>query len=412
MSAPHACRFCGTLLRYSFCDLGISPLANAFLTAPQLERMEPCYPLHAFVCDRCFLVQLPAQATPERLFGEYAYFSSYSDSWLAHARRYADDMVERFGLGDRSRIVEIASNDGYLLQYFRDKGFPVLGVEPAANVARAAVAKGIPTRAAFFGAASAREIVREGFQADLLVANNVLAHVPDLNDFVGGLRIVLAPGGVITIEVPHLLRLMQNNEFDTIYHEHFSYFSLTTLEAVLAARGLALFDVEELATHGGSIRVYVRHADEAGGMPSARLAELKQQEAAAGLGALATYAAFEERAREAKRALLEFLIAAKREGKRIAGYGAPAKGNTLLNYCGVRGDFIDYTVDRSPHKQGRFLPGSRIPIHAPGKLRETRPDYVLILAWNLRDEIVGQMSHVREWGGRFVVPIPRLEVLA
>jgi SAM-dependent methyltransferase len=411
LSAGHACRFCGTALRHSFCDLGSSPLANAFLTAEQLDGMEPFYPLHAYVCERCFLVQLPAHETPERLFGDYAYFSSFSDTWLAHARDYAAAMTARFGLGPSSRVVEIASNDGYLLQYFREKAIPVLGVEPAANVAEVAVAKGIPTRVEFFGASAARAMAREGLAADLLVANNVLAHVPALNDFVEGLRIVLKPGGVATIEVPHLLQLLQRNEFDTIYHEHFSYFSLTTAEAVFAAHGLAVFDVEELPTHGGSIRIYARPAAEGGAPASARLAALKAREAAAGLGSIGVYAAFEEGARETKRALLEFLIGAKRQGKRIAAYGAPAKGNTLLNYCGIRGDFIDYTVDRSTHKQGRFLPGSRIPIFAPEKLGETRPDYVLILPWNLREEIVQQISHVHAWGGRFVLPVPRLEVL-
>jgi SAM-dependent methyltransferase len=412
MTAPHACRFCGAPLRDSFCDLGLSPLSNSYLTAPQLQRMEPFYPLHAYVCAQCFLVQLPEFETPQHLFSDYAYFSSYSDSWLAHAKRYTDAMVERFGFGAHSRVIEIASNDGYLLQYFKEKGIPVLGVEPAANVAEEALRRGIPTRVQFFGVAAALELAREGLHADLLLGNNVLAHVPDINDFVAGMQIVLKAQGVITMEFPHLLRLMQHNEFDTIYHEHFSYLSFTAVDAIFAAHGLALFDVEELSTHGGSLRIYARHRQDDSRPIGARVAELKAREAAAGLASLATYAAFAEQARETKRALLQFLITAKRAGKSVVGYGAPAKGNTLLNYCGIRQDFIDYTVDRSPHKQGRFLPGSRIPIHAPGKLRETRPDYVLILPWNLKDEIVGQMAHIREWGGRFVVPIPRVEVLA
>jgi SAM-dependent methyltransferase len=411
MSTALACRACGAPLRDSFCDLGASPLSNAFLEAPQLARMEPFYPLHAYVCAQCFLVQLPAGESPERLFGDYAYFSSYSDSWLAHAERYADLVVKRFGFGAQSQVVEIASNDGYLLQYFRAHGIPVLGIEPAANVAGVAREKGIPTRVSFFGAALARELVQEGLAADLLLGNNVLAHVPDLKDFVAGLKIALKPRGVITMEFPHLLQLMQHNQFDTIYHEHFSYFSLATAEAIFASQGLTLFDVEELPTHGGSLRIYARHAGDDSRAVGPAVAELKAREAAAGLGSLAPYAAFAEQVRETKRALLDFLIAAKREGKSVAGYGAPAKGNTLLNYCGIREDFIDYTVDRSPHKQGRYLPGTRIPIHAPEKLRETRPDYVLILPWNLKDEIVAQMAHIREWGGRFVVPIPRVEVL-
>ena len=412
MSAPHACRFCATPLRDSFCDLGLSPLSNSYLAAAQLQRMEPFYPLHAYVCSQCFLVQLQEFETPQRIFSDYAYFSSYSDSWLAHAKQYTDTMVGRFRFGAQSQVIELASNDGYLLQYFKEKGIPVLGVEPAVNVAEVALERGIPTRVQFFGVATAEELAREGLCADLLLGNNVLAHVPDINDFVAGMRIALKPGGVITMEFPHLLRLMQQNEFDTIYHEHFSYLSFTTVDAIFAAHGLALFDVEELATHGGSLRIYARHAQGDSRPIGARVAELKAREATAGLTSLAAYAAFAEQVCETKRALLHFLIEAKRAGKSIVGYGAPAKGNTLLNYCGIRQDFIDYTVDRSPHKQGRFLPGSRIPVYAPGKLRETRPDYVLILPWNLKEEIVGQMAHIREWGGRFVVPIPRVEVLA
>ena len=412
MTVTCTCRFCGTELRESFCDLGMTPLSNAYVAHGALQKMEPFYPLHAYVCSECFLVQLPEFESPQHIFSDYAYFSSYSDSWLAHARDYTDAMLSRFGLKASHQVIEIASNDGYLLQYFKAKGIPVLGIEPAANVAEVARQKGIPSRVQFFGAETARELVREGLQADLLLGNNVLAHVPDLNDFVAGMKIALKPNGVITMEFPHLLRLMQGNQFDTIYHEHFSYLSFTTVEKVFTRHGLTLFDVEALPTHGGSLRIYGRHVDDDTKAASPRVIELKLREAAAGLTALDAYAAFAEQVRETKRALLEFFIAAKRAGKHIAGYGAPAKGNTLLNYCGIRQDFLDYTVDRSPHKQGHYLPGTHIPIYAPEKLRETKPDYVLILPWNLKDEIVGQMAHIREWGGKFVVPIPRVEILA
>jgi len=408
----HSCRFCGTGLQVSFCDLGMSPLSNAYLTAESARQMEPFYPLHTYVCGKCFLVQLPEFESPQHIFGDYAYFSSYSDSWLSHAKKYTADMVTRFGFDATSRVIEIASNDGYLLQYFREQGIPVLGIEPAANVAEVARHKDIPTRTRFFGVATARELARDGLHADLLLGNNVLAHVPDLNDFVAGMKIVLKPDGVITMEFPHLLRLMQGNQFDTIYHEHFSYFSLTTVEKVFAKHDLCLFDVEELATHGGSLRIYARHAEDRANASGPRVAEIKSHETTAGLTTIETYSAFAEQVRETKRALLELLITAKREGKQIVGYGAPAKGNTLLNYCGIRQDFLDYTVDRSPHKQGRFLPGTHIPVYAPEKVDETKPDYILILPWNLKDEIMAQMIHIREWGGKFVVPIPYAEVLA
>ncbi len=405
------CRFCATPLRHSFCDLGVSPLSNAFLERSQLQQVEVFYPLHARICEMCKLVQLPEVETPARIFSEYAYFSSYSESWLAHAREYTESMIARLGLGPSSRVVEIASNDGYLLQYFRTAGIPVLGVEPAQNVARVAQAADIPTLVRFFGSQTARELTFDGQQADLLLGNNVLAHVPDLNDFVQGLRILLKPEGVVTMEFPHLLRLMRENQFDTIYHEHFSYFSLLTVEQVFARHGLTLFDVEELPTHGGSLRIFARHADDGRKPVAAPLDELKRQELAAGLDRLDTYAAFAEQVRETKRRLLEFLIAAKRAGKHLAGYGAPAKANTLLNYCGIRTDFLDYTVDRNPYKQGRFLPGTHIPIHHPDRIRKTRPDYVLILPWNLKTEIMEQMAYVRDWGGQFVVPIPTVEVI-
>jgi SAM-dependent methyltransferase len=394
-----------------FVDLGASPLANRYLEPADLAGMEPTYPLRVNVCTRCWLVQLPALVAPEEIFSDYAYFSSYSDSWLAHCEKYAADVAARFGLGASSKVVEIASNDGYLLQYFAARGIPVMGVEPARNVAMAAEKRGIPTTSVFFGAASAEQLAGQG-QADLLVANNVLAHVPDLNDFIRGLQRLLKPGGVITVEFPHLLRLMEFNQFDTIYHEHFSYFSLCAVEAAFERHDLVLFDVEELPAHGGSLRIYATHrAGEASKQSGSRLEDVRRAEIAAGLNRIDGYERFARQVEDTKRGLLSFLIEAKRKGSRIAGYGAPAKGNTLLNYCGIRTDFLDYTVDRSEHKQGRFLPGSRIPIFAPAKIAETKPDYVLILPWNLRDEIADQMRHIRTWGGRFVVPIPRVEIL-
>lgn len=404
-----ACRACGAALDRIFVDLGASPLANSYLEPGALLGMEPTYPLRVYTCERCLLVQLPEFESPESIFGDYAYFSSFSSSWLEHAKRYVESMVERFGFDGDSQVIEIASNDGYLLQYFRDRGVPVLGIEPAANVAEVAIEKGVPTRVQFFDSRSARELAAEGLQADLLVGNNVLAHVPGLNDFVAGLEIALKTGGVITMEFPHLMRLMESNQFDTIYHEHYSYFTLAVVERVFAARGLTLFDVEEVSTHGGSLRIYACHEGEREVDP--RVTDLRQRESAAGLDEIGGYLAFEERVQETKRRLLEFLIRIRREGRTIVGYGAPAKGNTLLNYCGVGRDFLDYTVDRSPEKQGKFLPGSRIPIHAPERIFETRPDYVLILPWNIRQEVMQQMAEIRAWGGRFVVAIPEARVL-
>jgi SAM-dependent methyltransferase len=409
-AAGLTCRFCGARLEHSFVDLGMSPLCQKHVKPSELDRAETFYPLHAFVCTSCWLVQLGEYATPEEIFAqEYAYFSSYSDTWLRHARRYAESMTERLRLDASSLVVEIASNDGYLLQYFVGKGIPVLGVEPAANVARAATERGVRTIVEFFGGATARRLREAYGGADLLLGNNVLAHVPDLNDFVEGMRTMLKPTGVITMEFPHLVQLVEQNQFDTIYHEHFSYFSFTTVERVFAAHGIVLFDVEELPTHGGSLRVYGRHTD-AGGPVHARVGELRAREAAWGVASLDVYRSFAERVRETKRAILSFLIDVRRRGLHVVGYGAPGKGNTLLNYCGIRTDLLDYTVDRSPHKQNTFTPGTRIPIHAPEKIRETRPDYVFILPWNLKDEIMEQMAFVREWGGRFVVPIPEVRV--
>ncbi|HLJ57658.1 MAG TPA: class I SAM-dependent methyltransferase [Chthonomonadaceae bacterium] len=405
------CRSCGAPLTQVFADLGVSPPSNRYLRRDQLGEMEPFYPLRAMVCGRCWLVQLPAFQTPGEIFGDYAYFSSYSSSWLDHAAEFAARATERLSLGSESRVVEIASNDGYLLQYFQDRGIPVLGIEPAANVAETAIAKGVPTQVRFFGAETAASLASDGWSADLLVGNNVLAHVPDLNDFVAGLRLLLKPDGVLTMEFPHLLELMRGTQFDTIYHEHFSYLSLLAAECVFARHGIALFDVERLPTHGGSLRVWGCRAEHGRAVAGPRVEALRRLERDAGLDDPAAYSRFEAQVRAAKRSLLEFLIGARRQGKSIAGYGAPAKGNTLLNYCGVRSDLLDYTVDRSPHKQGLFLPGTHIPIHAPSMICETRPDYVLILPWNLRDEIAGQIAHIREWGGRFVVPIPTTQVL-
>lgn len=406
------CRFCQTPLKHTFVDLGMSPISNAFLKPEQINQAEKFYPLHTYVCDNCFLVQLEEFETPDYIFNsEYAYFSSYSESWLRHVEKYTQLMLERFGFDSESLVVELASNDGYLLQYFQRQGVPVLGIEPAANVARAAEQRGISTLVKFFGVATAKELVAQGKQADLLVGNNVLAHVPDINDFVGGMKILLKSDGVLTMEFPHLLQLMGYNQFDTIYHEHFSYFSFLVVEKIFAFHGLTLFDVEEVPTHGGSLRIYGKHEDNCCFEVSDRLRSLKDKEIQGGLDRVETYAGFGERVKETKRKLLRFLIEVKGEGKMVVGYGAPAKGNTLLNYCGVRGDFIDYTVDRSHHKQGLFLPGTHIPVCQPDKIRETRPDYVLILPWNIKEEIMEQMADVREWGGKFVVPIPEVEVL-
>ncbi|MBX6362390.1 MAG: methyltransferase domain-containing protein [Gemmatimonadetes bacterium] len=404
------CRFCGATAHHILADLGMSPLCESYLTADELNGMEAFYPLRVYVCHHCFLAQLPEYVSPERIFTEYAYYSSYSDSWVAHARAYTGMISRRLGLNDRSFVLEIASNDGYLLQHFVAAGIPALGIEPAANVAEAARRRGVPTVVRFFGRELAAELAATGRRADLVVGNNVLAQVPDLNDFVAGIPMVLKPGGVATFEFPHLLRLMEGNQFDTIYHEHFSYFSLLTAEKIFASHGLALFDVEELPTHGGSLRVYLRHAEHGEPPVSAAVERLRAREIAAGLAHIETYARFDEKVKETKRKLLAFLIRAKQEGKSIAGYGAPGKGNTLLNYCGIRSDFVDYTVDRNPYKHGRFLPGTHIPIYPPERLRQTRPDLIFILPWNLREEILEQLAYAREWGARFFVPIPEVRL--
>jgi len=391
----------------------MSPLCETYISPAQANHMEPFYPLHVRVCGSCFLAQIEQYVTAEELFGEYAYFSSYSDSWLAHARHYVDLAIARFGLDASSMVMELGSNDGYLLQYFAGKGIRPIGVEPAANVAAVATGKGIRTVVAFFGRAAAAAIASEHGEADLLIANNVLAQVPDLHDFVGAMKAVLAPHGVITIEFPHLLRLMNGNQFDTIYHEHFSYFSLKSVENLFARHGLTVFDVEELPTHGGSLRIYVRHysEDSEHGRPQqGSVIEMRRKESEAGLDRIEPYSRFAEQVKETKRSLLSFLVDTKRAGHSIVGYGAPGKGNTLLNYCGIRTDFLDYTVDRNPYKQGKLLPGTRIPILHPDTIFDTRPDYVMILPWNLKDEIIAQLSGVRDWGARFIVPIPEVTV--
>jgi SAM-dependent methyltransferase len=406
------CLFCKAPLMHTFVDLGMSPLCESYRSRDQLNQMEPFYPLNVKVCEKCFLVQLEQYVSAEHIFTEYAYFSSFSDSWLKHSANYVDKISTRLGLGNQSLVVELASNDGYLLQYFVKKGIPVLGVEPAVNVAKAAEQKGVPTLVKFFGCQTAHEMVADGRLADVVVGNNVLAQVPDINDFVDGIRIILKPGGVATFEFPHLVRLIRENQYDTMYHEHFSYFSLITVEKIFAAHDLVIFDVEELATHGGSIRIYARHADDSNKPVTSAVISLIERELALGLDCIETYASFAEQVKASKRALLELLIKLRREQKQIVGYGAPGKGNTLLNYCGIRTDFVEYTVDRNPYKQGRFLPGTHIPIYAPSRIRETRPDYILILPWNLRTEIVEQLGYVREWGAKFIVPIPEAKVLA
>lgn len=389
----------------------MTPLANSYLTEADLNRGEVFYPLHAYVCLNCFLVQLAEFESPEAIFGDYLYFSSYSQSWLDHARTYVKDMIDRFRLDGGSQVIEIASNDGYLLQYFNDAGIPSLGIEPAKNVAAAARDRGINTKVAFFGTSLAKELTNEEIRADLLIGNNVLAHVPDLNDFVKGMSIVVASDGLITLEFPHLLELIEFNQFDTIYHEHFSYFSLMTVARLFADHGLRVFDVEQLSTHGGSLRIYACRADYEGHPTTRRVSELIQIERASGLDRLEGYVAYPERVKRVKRALVTFLIDAHDHGRSAVAYGAPAKGNTLLNYCGVGTDLLQYTVDRSPHKQGRFLPGTHLPIFAPDHVLQTRPDYLVILPWNLRDEIIEEMSYIREWGGKFVIPIPELSVV-
>jgi SAM-dependent methyltransferase len=409
-ASTKVCRFCGAGLQRTFVDLGMSPLCETYPSAADLNRGEVYYPLHVYVCDECFLVQLEEYESAESIFSDYAYFSSYSDSWLKHADTYCEKMMTRIGLNEQSFVVEVASNDGYLLQYFVKRDVPVLGIEPASNVAKVAVEKGVPTLVRFFGTQLAEELAAEGRCADLVLGNNVLAQVPDLNDFVEGLKILLKPDGVLTLEFPHLLRLIQRNEFDTIYHEHFSYFSMISTLRILAAHGLKVFDVEELLSHGGSLRVYACRAENQTRDIEPRVRELIAEEERAGLASVEGYDSFARQVKQTKLALTGFLLTAAEDGKSVAGYGAPGKSATLLHYCGIGKDLIEYTVDRSQYKQGRFLPGTHIPIYHPSRIRETKPDYVVILPWNLKDEIMEQLQFIREWGGRFVVPIPRVAV--
>jgi SAM-dependent methyltransferase len=405
-----SCRFCGSTVRRTFVDLGMSPLCETYPAAADFKNGEVYYPLHVYICEDCFLVQLEEYEKAENIFTDYAYFSSYSDSWLKHCETYCDKVTKRFDLNGQSFVVEVASNDGYLLQYFVGQRVPVLGIEPAANVAKVAVDKGVPTLVRFFGTQTAKDLVAERGGADLVLGNNVLAQVPELNDFVEGLRILLKPAGVLTLEFPHLLRLIEGNEFDTIYHEHFSYFSLFTTVRILEAHSMKVFDVEELSTHGGSLRVYACRAEDTTHEIQPSVARLIDAEKKAGLASPEGYERFAQQVKETKFAFVEFLLSAARQGKKVAGYGAPGKSATLLHYCGIGKDLIEYTVDRSPFKQGRFLPGSHIPIYHPDRIRETKPDYVVILPWNLRDEIMAQLQFIREWGGRFVIPIPKVTV--
>jgi 2-polyprenyl-3-methyl-5-hydroxy-6-metoxy-1,4-benzoquinol methylase len=410
---PASCQFCKTPLTHVMCDLGMSPLANSYVRFADANLAEKLYPLKVWICEECLLSQLESFESPDAIFSDYLYFSSFSTSWVEHARRYCEMMTERFGLNAGSQVMEIASNDGYLLQHFKAKGIPVLGIEPAANVAKVAEAKGIPSVVKFFGVATASELVAEGRSADLLLGNNVLAHVPDLNDFVGGLKIALKPSGVITFEFPHLQRLIEFNQFDTVYHEHFSYLSFLAVEKIFASHGLTLFDVEEVPTHGGSLRIFARHTDSADALLATtnRVEAMRNQEIEFGLKKMDTYLSFGEKVKRTKRKLLNFLIEAEEAGKTVVGYGAAAKGVTLLNYCGVGNDFIDYVTDKSPYKQGHYMPGVRIPIYGPEMIFETKPDYVLILPWNLKKEISAELSAIRDWGGKFVVAIPEVTVL-
>ena len=405
------CRFCNSASMKVFLSLGKTPLANSYLTGETLDRAEPFYPLDLFLCENCFLVQLSEFEKAENIFSVYAYFSSYSSSWLDHARNYADSMIRRFGLDGKSLVVELGSNDGYLLQFFRQRNIPVLGIEPAGNIAMIAQEKGIETQVAFFGSAFAEGLAKEGKRPDLIVGNNILAHVPDLNDFVSGMKKLLGEKGIITMEFPHLLKLIRENQFDTIYHEHFSYFSFLTVVKVFESHGLDIFDVEEISTHGGSLRIYAKHSENKSIPISDSIQGLIAREIESGLNKVDTYFSFAERVKNIKAGILDFLFTARRDRKTVVGYGAPAKGNTLLNYCGIKPDLINYTVDLNPYKQNKFLPGSRIPIFSPDKIRDTKPDFVFILPWNIKDEIIEQIDYVKEWGGKFVVPIPKIQVM-
>ncbi|HZY78737.1 MAG TPA: class I SAM-dependent methyltransferase [Cyclobacteriaceae bacterium] len=404
------CRFCNTPLTTTFVDLGMSPLCEDFVKPGKLNEMERFYPLHAYVCSECFLVQLEEFVSPEVIYRDYPYFSSYSDSWLSHSKRYTDLIVNRFEIGKESLVAELASNDGYLLQFFNEKQIPVLGIEPAGTVAARAREKGIRTEEHFFGNAIVGKLIEQYGQPDLLIGNNVLAHVPNINDFVSAMKVFLKSDGVITMEFPHLLKLIEGNQFDTIYHEHFSYLSFTTVNRIFEHHGLELFDVEELPTHGGSLRIYAKHREDVAKKISGAVSALLEREREAGMTTMEYYSDFNQRVINTKWNVLEFLIMARREGKTIAGYGAPGKAATLLNYCGIRTDFIEFTVDRNPVKHGCYMAGTHIPIFSPEKIRETKPDYVFILPWNLKTEIMESLSYIKEWGGQFVIPIPEVTV--
>ncbi len=410
MQTDFLCRFCQSPLNYTIIDLGMQPLCESYLSADQLNRMEPFYPLRVYLCEKCFLVQLQEYVSCEEIFCEYAYFSSYSEAWLNHAKNYVKMIMKKLKLSKRSQVIEIASNDGYLLQYFVEKGIPVLGIDPAANVANVAIKKGIPTLIEFLDLKMAMKLAVDGTKADLLIGNNVLAQVPNLNDFIESLKVLLKPDGTITLEFPHLMKLIDRNQFDTIYHEHFSYFSFTTVEKIFLAHGLTIFDVEELPTHGGSLRIYARHYKDNSKPVTLRVHKLRNLEQKEHVLDLRTYYSFAERVKHTKMQLIRFLIQLKEENESIVGYGAPGKGNTLLNYCRIGLDFIDYTVDRNPYKQGKFLPGTHIPIFNPDKIKETKPDYVLILPWNIKEEIMNQISFIEDWGGKFIIPIPEVTV--
>lgn len=406
------CRFCKTELTNVFIDLVSSPAANSFLTKEQLDEPETFYPLKVFTCDRCFLVQIAEYKKSDSIFDDkYVYFSSYSSSWLQHAKRYTEKMISRFEFSEQSQVVEIASNDGYLLQYFKEKNIPVLGIEPTANTANVATIKGIETIVEFFGTTLAKELILQNRKADLLLGNNVLAHVPDIVDFVAGMKLVLKEEGVITMEFPHLMQLIDNNQFDTIYHEHFSYLSFYTVKRIFESQGLELFDVEELTTHGGSLRIYAKHKQDPSKPISENVQELLKKELEKGINSLDYYNNFQQKALQAKLDFTNFLLRQKIEGKKVAAYGAAAKGNTLLNYCGIKNDAIEYVVDANPHKQNKWLPGSHIPVVSEKSLMETQPDFIVIFPWNLKEEIVRNLDYVKEWKGKFVIPIPNLEVI-
>ena len=405
------CRFCGSVLELTFVDLGMSPLCESYLNENELNRVELFYPLHLYVCENCFLVQLQEYVDPEEIFTEYAYFSSYSQSWLEHAKRYSENMVKRFKINHNSFVVEIASNDGYLLQNFIENKIPVLGIEPAANVAKVAMKKNINTMVEFFSEKLAEEIIKNNEKADLIIGNNVLAQVPDLNDFIKGVKTLLAPNGIITFEFPHLMHLVKQRQFDTIYHEHFSYFSFYTIEKIFSYHGLKIFDVEELKTHGGSLRIYGCHIEDSTKLISKNVDRLRNNEIVEGISKVEYYTNFQEEIFALKREILDFFIKAKEKNKIICGYGAPGKGNTLLNFCGIRTDFLEFTVDRNPYKQGKFLPGTHIPIYSPEKIAERKPDYIFILPWNLKDEIINQLSFTGKWGAKFIIPIPKIEII-